>query len=182
MLEINIPAQESWDEANNKFVKIKATTLMLEHSLLSISKWEMKFKKPFLSKDQKTGEEVLYYVKCMTLNTVDDYYYNFLTRDNLESINAYISDSMTATWFNERDKKPAKRSSEQITSELIYYWMSALQIPFSCENWHLNRLMTLIRIANIKNNAESDKMSPKDIAKRNRSLNAARRNKFHTKG
>ena len=180
MLEITIPATELWDEINEEFIATKEQTLRLEHSLVSLSKWESKWCKPFLSKTNKTDEEMLDYVRCMTLTqNVPDEVYRCLTDDNIRKIYEYIDAPMTATWFN--DDKTKVTSREQTTSELIYYWMIALNIPFECQKWHLNRLLTLIRVCNIKNQPPK-KMSKRDIMSRNAALNAARRNKLHTKG
>lgn len=178
MLKITIPENEMWDEANNKFVSIKETTLSLEHSLVSISKWESKYKKSFISSKDKTPEELLDYIKFMTLTqNVPDTAYAFLTRDNIEEINNYIGDPMTATTISDN----GKRSREIITSELIYYWMFANQIPKECEKWHINRLMTLIGVFGAKN-APDKKMTKAQTAKRYAALNAQRRAKLHSKG
>lgn len=180
MLEITIPATELWDERNEEFIATKEQTLRLEHSLVSLSKWESKWCKPFLSKTNKTDEEIIDYVRCMTLTqNIPDEVYGCLTDDNIRKINEYIDAPMTATWFHEDKAKGTSR--EQTTSELIYYWMIALNIPFECQKWHLNRLLTLIRVCNIKNQPPK-KMSKRDIMSRNAALNAARRNQLHTKG
>lgn len=180
MLEITIPATELWDERNEEFIATKEQTLRLEHSLVSLSKWESKWCKPFLSKTNKTDEEIIDYVRCMTLTqNVPDEVYKCLTDDNIRKINEYIDAPMTATWFHEDKAKGTSR--EQTTSELIYYWMISLNIPFECQKWHLNRLLTLIRVCNIKNQPPK-KMSKRDIMSRNAALNAARRNQLHTKG
>lgn len=180
MLTITIPATEEFDEIKGEFVYSKEQTLQLEHSLISISKWESKWCKPFLAKQDKTAEEVIDYVKCMTLNkSVSDDVYRCLTQDNISAINEYIGAPMTATYFSNQDK--GKRNNEQITSELIYYWMIALQIPFECQKWHINRLLTLIRVCNVKN-APPKKMSKREIISRNAALNAARRQQLNTKG
>ena len=178
MLQITIPDKEYWDAKNERFVIRKGQTLCLEHSLVSVSKWEAKYHKPFLS-SEKTNEEVLYYIKCMTITqNVDDSVYEMLTRDNYKEINDYIADPMTATTITDRS---GKKSREIITSELIYYWMIALNIPFKCEKWHLNRLMMLIRVCNIKNQP-SKKMSKAQTMRSNAALNAARRQQMHSKG
>lgn len=191
MLTIHVSGtdrKEAWDPIREEFVSIEASkpvTLMLEHSLLSISKWESKYHKPFLGgteKDQKTPEEMLYYIQCMTVNSVDENVYYRLTNDQIQEIGNYIADSMTATTINHNSAPGApKRNKEIITSELIYYWMVVHQIPFECQKWHLNRLLTLIEVCNIKN-APSKKMSKQDIMRQNRSLNAARRAKHHSHG
>lgn len=180
MLQIVIPDTESWDEAKQEFVYTKGQTLQLEHSLISISKWESKWCKTFLSKQEKTYEETIDYIKCMTLTQkVNPEVYKHLTRENIEQINNYIQAPMTATYFY--DEPNGKTNNEKTTSELIYYWMIALNIPPEYEKWHLNRLLTLIRVCNIKGNPDK-KMSKKDIMKRNSALNAARRKKFNSKG
>lgn len=180
MLRITIPSTEVYDEKTNRFSYTKETTLTLEHSLVSLSKWESRWKKPFLTKDDKTIIEIIDYIKCMTLTqNVNPTIYNFLTQENIDRVIAYIGDTMTATWFSEME--PTKQSSEQVTSELIYYWMVALNIPFECQKWHLNRLFTLIRICNIKNQPPK-KMSQTEIMNRYARQNAARRKKLHSKG
>lgn len=180
MLQITIPAVEQWDERKQEFVTTKEQTLQLEHSLVSLSKWESKWCKAFLTKQEKTFEETLDYIKCMTITqNVDPEVYNYLTNENIEEINNYIDATMTATYFS--DDKTAKPSREQITAELIYYWMIALNIPFECQKWHLNRLLTLIKVCNIKNQPPK-KRSRKEIMSRNAALNAARRKQLNTGG
>ena len=180
MLKITIPATELWDENKEEFINTKEQTLQLEHSLVSLSKWESKWNKPFLSKDTKTEEEELDYIKCMTITqNVDPNVYKFIPLNVREEIKEYINAPMSATWFSE--DKNTKSSSEQITSELIYYWMVAQNIPFECEKWHLNRLITLIKICNIKSQPPK-KMGKKAIMSRNAALNAARRKQLNTKG
>lgn len=180
MLKLIIPEMESWDEKNECFISSKAQTIMLEHSLVSVSKWEQKWHKPFLTNDSKTAEETIDYIKCMTVtpNVSDDTYEIISSIPSLISkIKAYIEDPMTATTINDYDQK--KSSREIITSELIYYWMIALTIPYECRTWHLNTLLTLIQVCNIKNEGPK-KMSKGDVYKRNAALNAARRKKFNT--
>ena len=180
MLRIIIPSTEMWDEVNEKFADSKEQVLQLEHSLVSLSKWESKWCKPFLSKENKTFEETIDYIRCMTINQhIPDEVYNCLTGENIREINEYISAPMTATRFS--NDVMGKGSREQITSELIYYWMIALNIPFECQKWHINRLLTLIRVCNIKNQP-SKKMSRREIMSRNTALNAARRKKLRTNG
>ena len=180
MLEIVIPETEQWDEVKQEFISTKEQTLKLEHSLVSLSKWESKWCQPFLSKKEKTVEQTIDYIKCMTLTqNVDPNVYNLLTKDNILKINEYISAPMTATTFHQENKGGG--NGELITSELIYYWMVSLNIPFECQKWHLNRLFTLIKVCSIKNQPPK-KMSKKDILSRNASLNAARRKQLNSKG
>jgi hypothetical protein len=179
MLKIIIPAIEMFDESKSEFIYTKEQTLNLEHSLVSLSKWESKWNKPFLTKDEKTIEETIDYVKCMTITqNVDDSIYKYLTDNNLLQVKEYIESSMTATKFS-NERKTINR--EIITAEIIYYWMIILNIPFECQKWHLNRLLTLINVCNIKNTPPK-KMSRRELASRNASLNAARRNALGTKG
>ena len=179
MLLLTIPAAELFDDRTQEFIKIPEYKLQMEHSLVSLSKWESKWGKPFLSKEPKTAAETIDYIKCMTITqNVNPKVYNSLTTENIEQINKYIDEPMTATTFHEVNNT---RSREIITSELIYYWMFSLNIPMECQKWHLNRLLTLIRVCNIKN-APPKKMSRSDIMSRNAALNAARRKKLNSKG
>lgn len=179
MLTITIPATEMFDDETQRFLSTKEQTLQLEHSLVSLSKWESKWQKPFLSKENKTTEEVLDYIRCMTITqNVNPDVYNRLTSSNIESINKYIDSPMTATTFHNDIQGGAK---QVVTSELIYYWMISQNIPMECQKWHLNRLLTLIRVCNVKN-APAKKMSKRDIASQYASLNAARKNKLNTRG
>lgn len=182
MLQICIPAsEEAWDERTEEFVTSPAVTLSLEHSLISISKWEAKWHKPFLGKKQPTGEELMDYIKCMTITpNVKDEVYDRLTNENIDTIIKYLNDPMTGTTIHEHGSG-RRGGSEIVTSELIYYWMVALEIPFECQKWHINRLMTLIRICGIKNQPDK-KMSKRSIMQQNSALNAARRNKLHSRG
>lgn len=181
MLTVTIPETETFDPVTNTFYTIRSQKLSLEHSLVSISKWESKWHKPFLTNDPKSREQVVDYIKCMTLTqNVDPKVYECIPDDTLTRINDYIDDPMTATWFSE-DKQKTKRSREVITSELIYFWMIQAGIPFECQKWHLNRLITLIRVCAKK----SEK--PKKISKRKTldnwsALNAARKAKLNTRG
>ena len=181
MLTLNIPmSSEGWDEAKQEFVEPKTQTLQLEHSLVSLSKWESKWQKPFYSKKDMTEEETLDYVKCMTLTkNVDPDVYNHLTRENVKDVMDYIGNPMTATTFGINEK--GQNNREIITSELIYYWMIASNIPFECQKWHLNRLITLIRVCSIKNTPPK-KRSKRDIMSRNAALNASRKQQMNTKG
>lgn len=180
MLRITIPAVEQWDEQKQEFVTTKEQTLQLEHSLVSLSKWESKYNRAFLTKQEKTFEETVDYIKFMTVTqNVNPQIYDYLTNGNVEQINRYIEAPMTATYFS--DDKTTKPSREKITAELIYYWMISLNIPFECQKWHLNRLLTLIKVCDIKNRPPR-KRSRKEIMNRNASLNAARRRQLNTRG
>ena len=184
MLKIDIPlTDEGWDEEKQEFVEPKVQTLQLEHSLVSLSKWESKWHKPFLTQDNKTLEETVDYIRCMTITqNIQPSVYNKVTDDIIRQVNKYIENPMTATWFNNGRINGGKRNSKQITSELIYYWMTALNIPFECQKWHLNRLLTLIQICEVENNQPNNKMSKREIKNSNRALNEARRKKYNTKG
>lgn len=181
MLQITIPETEMFDDARQEFIYVnKPVVLTLEHSLVSISKWESKWKKPYISDAEKSIEEVIDYVRCMTITqNVDPNVYYALTAQNLRDIEEYIQDPHTATTI--RDISPVRKNGEGITSELVYYWMCSYQIPFEAQKWHFNRLMTLIRIAGIKNNPDK-KMSRKDALLQQRNINAMRRAKSKSKG
>lgn len=180
MLQITIPATEQWDEKNKVFVKTDEQVLRLEHSLVSLHKWESKWHKSFLFTKEKTYEETLDYIKCMTLtqNVNPDVYY-CLTNKNITQINEYIADPMTATYIYEDEKKGINR--DKVTAELIYYWMISLEIPFECQKWHLNQLLALIKVCNVKNSPKK-RMSNRDILSRNKALNEARKKSMHTRG
>ena len=180
MLQITVPASEYYDERTNTFHKIEEQTLSLEHSLVSLSKWEAKWHKPYMTKKEKSIEETIDYIRCMTVTPhVDPDIYTRLTNENLDQILKYIQNPMTATTINNTD--PRKGSNKIVTSELIYYWMVAFNIPFECQKWHLNRLLTLIEICNIENQP-AKKMGKGDILRNNAALNAARRKKLNTRG
>lgn len=181
-IEITIPDQEGWDENKNEFVQVKGRTIRMKHSLLSISKWEMKWKKPFLKPGyQMTEEELLDYYKCMTITqNVDPSIYSFIPASEKVRIRKYMDDPMSA-YSPKKDKKSASRAA--IVSERIYYWMIANNIPSSYEKWHLSRLLNLIEIAADENSPDRNKKVPlSDIYKQNHSLNAARRKALHTRG
>lgn len=182
MLTITIPAKEGWDESKQEFVYLKEQQLRLEHSLVSLSKWETKWHKAYFSNKEKTNAEVIDYIKCMTLTqNVDPDVYDRLSEDNINDIDKYINDPMTSIQFDDNGNSRGKIGGDTITYELIYYWMITLGIPVKFEKWHLNRLINLIRVCNIKN-APNKKMSKSEIMRRNRALNEARRKQFNSKG
>lgn len=180
MLTIIVPGEEMFDESSDEFTTSGDITLELEHSLVSLSKWESIYEIPFLAEAKKSTEETIGYIKCMTLTpNIPNEVFERLSEQNFADVSQYIDAKMTATWFNERPGAP--KSKEIITAELIYYWMTVFQIPFVCETWHLNRLFTLIRVCNIKA-AKPEKMSRAEVAARNRELNAQRRIQLGTRG
>lgn len=180
MLRITIPSAEMWDEVNNEFIYTKEQQLSLEHSLVSVSKWEAQYRKPFLSDKPKSYEETAAYVKCMTVTqNVKPEVYRYIPDEILLKINRYIEDPMTATWF--REEKSSETGKEIITAERIYYRMIALGIPFECEKWHLNRLLTLIKVCSEESKPKK-KLSTGEIYSRNSALNAERRKQLASKG
>ena len=181
MLEIRIDGKEFWNQEKEEFVNTKGITLRLEHSLISISKWEAKYKRPFLSDGPKTLQETYDYIAFMSLDrNVSMTELEGITEEDYKKILDYIHDPMTATKISNNAKnKP--NSNHVLTSEEIYYDMTALNIPFECEKWHLNRLLTLIKIASIKNEPPK-KMSKGEIYRQNAELNRARRAKYHSRG
>lgn len=187
MLIVTIPATEIFNNAENVFINIKETKLQLEHSLISLSKWEAEYEKPFLTKDPKTIEETLFYIKCMTINQVDPIVYKAIPQSVIEEVTKYINKKMTATVINDNYIGPnglsTKTTSKNtiITSEEIYYDMIALQIPVQFEKWHLSRLLTLIKVCSIRNEPPK-KMGKQATMRQNSALNAARRAKHRSKG
>jgi hypothetical protein len=180
MLKLTILGTEYYNDETETFETVGDIDLELEHSLVSLSKWESKFKKPFLSTEIKTIDENLYYIEAMIISPIYPFdIFQRLSQEDLQHINEYIESTESATTFGSMPER--KGRGEIITSELIYYWMVAFQIPFECEYWHLNRLFALVRICNIKN-TKPKKMSRSEIASRNRDLNAIRRAQYNTSG
>lgn len=180
MLIITVPASEYYDWKNNEFIYFKEQTLKMEHSLVSLSKWEAKWHKSFLSTENKTPAEMLDYFRCMTVNeNVDPHVYERLTAENQKEIGDYINANLTATTFS--DKQQGPKSREIITAELIYYWMIELGIPFECQKWHLSRLLTLVKVCSIKS-APPKKMGKADTMRQYSKLNASRRKALGTRG
>jgi len=180
MLQLEIPTREFFDEDSSSFVVYTKESLQVEHSLVSLSKWESKWCKPFLSQTPKTHEEMVDYIRCMTIaQNVKPETLLYLPQSTFDAIDAYINAPMTATWFN--DNKTTSKGREIITSELIYYWMVSHSIPFECQKWHLNRLLTLIRVCNIKNQPQK-KQSQKEMLANRTALNQSRKSQYQTKG
>lgn len=182
MLDLVIPKKEFWDDENQEFVYTEPAILQVEHSLVSLAKWESKWCKPFLGKEDKTNEETIDYIRCMTVTQrVKPEVYERLSPEMFDIVKGYIDAPMTATWFAER--KQPRGPKEVITAEIIYYWMIAQNIPMECQKWHLNRLLTLIRVCSIKSDPKgSQKMSRKEMLAQRRALNAQRRAQHSTKG
>lgn len=182
MLLLEIPETELFDEEKLEFINIPKQTLRLEHSLISISKWESKYCKPFISDEPRTPEETIYYIKCMTINnSVDPNVYRCITDEMVRKINEYIAAPMSATTFHNLSENNRRRK-ETLTSELVYYYMVAGGVPVEFERWHFNRLMNLITIIGIKNDPNPKKRSKASILKSNAEINAARRKAMHSKG
>ena len=179
MLTIIVKEDEFFNQETQEFETRNGFNLNLEHSLVSLSKWESKFEKPFLDNKEKSSEELLSYISCMILDDHDPSVLYAISDENFKQINNYIESKRSATTFSVVNSKMGR--SEIITSELIYFWMVTFNIPFECENWHLNRLFSLIRICNLKN-SKPTKSSKNDIALRNRELNAKRKAELNSPG
>lgn len=181
MLTIVVPESELFDSSTNEFIQIKEQTLQLEHSLVSIQKWESRWKKSFLNTlNERSIEETIDYIRCMTITkNVNPLIYRNMNHKVINQVNEYINDPMTATTFNDRDKSSGR---EVITAELIYYWMVNFGIPFECKKWHLNQLLTLIKVCALKAESSNKKMSKSEIMKQNRDINALRRKRLNSKG
>lgn len=176
--KITVPAIDLWDDESERFIVTKGAQLLVEHSLYAISKWEQKWHKPFLS-TQLDAMEMADYIRCMTISpsNLDDDFYLTLPNTVIQEIQSYINDPMTATWFSDRsNSKKDPRYQEIITSEIVYYWMLKCGIPFEAEKWHFNKLMTLIRVYNLKESSDSkgNKMSKDEILRYNHELNKKR--------
>ena len=181
MLTIIVPETELFDSETQEFIYIKEQKLTLEHSLVSVQKWESRWKKSFLhNADERSYEEMIDYIRCMTITkNVDPLIYKNFPLDAIKQVQEYINDEMTATTFVD-DKRRGGR--EIITAELIYFWMVNFGIPFECKKWHLNQLLTLIRVCAIKSESASRKMNQKEILKQNQELNTLRRQRLKSKG
>lgn len=150
MLRIELLGEELYDDENEIFLYPDRIVVEMEHSLVSLSKWESKFEKPFLTQDEKTDDEIMAYIKCMIISPINaEEALSRFTNDHILMIKDYIDAKQTATWFNE---KPGKKSTQTITNELVYYWMNAAGVPMECQHWHLNRLFTLLRVHSANNN------------------------------
>lgn len=179
MLRLEVVTEEGFNGVINEFVATETVVLELEHSLISLSKWESKWELPFLSSKNKTEEQVLDYIRGMiSPGEFTEKALSKLTALHFEAINNHINARMSATSF--ADKK-GRGGGEIITAELIYYWMIALGIPFECQYWHLERLLALIRVCNIKN-APAKKMSSSEAGRQARELNQQRRAETGSKG
>lgn len=180
MLRVTIPSKEYFDEKSQTFFHTKETTITIEHSLVSLSKWEMKWQKPFNDGKPKPMNEIIDYIRCMTITqNVPMIVYDCITTENLEQIQAYIDEPMTATTFRSINK--GKGNKEIVTAEIIYYWMFSFNIPMECDKWHLNKLLTLIRVFNVKNTPRK-KMSQRDALKYHKAQNEARKKRLGTRG
>ena len=172
MLKIIIPESEHFDQSTSEFILLPEVKIDMEHSLVSLSKWESEFEKPFLSKDDKTPDETTGYLRAMALSPdIPVEVFRRIPPEVITQINDYIGAKMSATWFTEVPGAP--KSREIITAEIIYYWMTALNIPFECEMWNLNRLFTLIKVTNQKN-APPKTMGKGEQLAQQRRLNAER--------
>ena len=180
MLPIHIQGGRALNSETNEIINVPPMKLKLEHSLISISKWESKWKKPFLDDTPKTRAELEDYILCMSLSdNIDPNIVKFISKEDMTKIDQYIGDSKTATWFREKEQESG--SSKKITSELIYYWMIAYNIPFKCEQWHLSRLLTLVRVCEAESKGPR-KMSMEETIARNKALNTKRRAEMKSKG
>lgn len=179
MLELTVTLKEGVDDDNN-FVVLESFDLELEHSLAALSKWESKLEKPFLAQKEKTTEDTLFYIECMTLTpNVPPEVFSKLVNEHYKAIMEYIDSKQTATWFS--DRQPQTQGKEIVTAEIIYFWMVSLQIPWEAQYWHLNKLLTLIRVFELKG-AKQKPMGKAEQMQRQREENARRRAMYKTKG
>lgn len=183
MLKLILPKVENWDSKKQEFVYDQEVTLELEHSLVTLSKWESKWEKPFLGPEIKSTEETIDYIRCMTLTPdVPPETYHRLSSTHFTQVNSYIDSKMSATWFNEAaGAGKASRSREIITAEIIYYWLDEFKINWEAQHWHLNRLFTLVKVHNQKNVPEK-KMSRRDMLSERNRLNAQRKTEMKSQG
>lgn len=182
MLTIVVEKTEFFDDKNQEFIDVEGATFDLEHSLVSLSKWESIWEKPFLGPEEKTNEETFSYIECMCLtDNIPSSTFRNLSDNNVKAINEYVNKKMTATWFSKKKAGPPGRK-EIITAEIIYFWMVAQNIPIECENWHLNRLLTLVEVVSEKSNPNKKKMSRREVAAQQRMLNQQRQAQLGTKG
>lgn len=179
MLRLEVGSEEWFDNNTNQFMQVNGTVLELEHSLFAISKWEQIWGVPFLTKNEKTTEEILSYVKCMITNDCSEEIVSKLTANDYGQIEEYMNRPMTAATF--REEPIYKNSGEFITAETLYFMMSSFHIPFECQYWHLNRLLALLRMC-IAKNTPPKKMTKKDVKSQNKSLNQLRRSRLSSKG
>jgi hypothetical protein len=180
VLKITVPLSEGFDESTNRFVVAEGVDLELEHSLASLSKWESREQKPFLGKEEKSTDEVLRYIVDMCRTEITPEILAKLTPANIEDVNSYINNKMTATTF--REVGPDRPSREVITAEIIYYWMIALNIPWEAQHWHLNRLITLVKVCNEKNKPQKKQRMTRNVAAQRAELNRQRRAQHGTTG
>ena len=181
MLTLKTQDVEAFNTSEELFENIPGRTIRLEHSLVSVSKWERRWKKPFLNTDEKTAEEILDYIRVMTITqNIPELFYSTLTEANINEVIQYINNPMTATTFSDSTNMPSR---EIITAEIIYFWVITFNIPIECQKWHLNRLLTLVKVCSIKNNPKAQHKLSKDGSRaRNRRLNAERRAKLNSDG
>lgn len=183
ILHITIPGKENWDSVKEEFIYEEDAELYLQHSLVTVAEWEARWKISFLDTDNKTPEQITDYIKIMTINQneVDDSVYKRLTKENLDEINRYLKDEMSATTITDHGTPESNGRNEIITAEIVYYWMFSHNVPVEFENWHFNRLITLLKTCNIKSNPDN-KMTKQETAKMYAEMNKARRQKYNSKG
>lgn len=180
MLKLVLPETEYYDETQNLFVTQEPKTLVLEHSLRSVARWESKWNVAFLSDKEKTREQTLDYITCMSVNkNIPDSLLQRIGNKELQTVSDYINAKMTATTITRRGTK--RPTSEIVTAEIIYWWMIQYGIPPEYEKWHLNRLLMLIEVCNLKSGPQK-KMGRQEQMAQQRALNKARQAKYKTKG